>query len=159
MWTAGDVTERLRRELAFPRLVVKLLPACRPEDKEHPGRWAVCVLVPTLTGRRSWPVGITDDGIVYQGGQTTIREVSLKEEIVYVHEGDDGSYRELEPTLMRRELERRDTHHHDTKRELREHIEGKRRRMNAQIDDDVQERTKYYRKAFARFARGEETGL
>ncbi len=158
MWTAAAAADRLRRELAFGRLTVKLL-ECRPDDPVYSARWVVCVRVPTLTGRRRWPVTLHEDGTVDAGGATTIREVSLKDEIVYVHETDAGQYLELEPSFMRRELELRDAHRIDTRRRLRDAVARKRATIRRDLDDDIAQRTKYYRRAFARFMRGEETGL
>lgn len=159
MWTARDVQERLRREMGFDRLAVKLADGLRPEDAYRPGRWVVCVRVRDLTGRRNWPMTMLSDGTFYPGGSTTIREVSTRDEVVYVHEGPDGEYLELEPSVIRRELERRDTHHRDLAAEFRANVARKRADQKKALDDDVEQRTKYYRKAFARYARGEDTGL
>lgn len=148
MWTARDVTLRLRRELNDDRLVVKL--------DRNLGKWLVCVRRKMLTGARTWPFSIRDDGAVTEG-RSILREVAPLDDIVYVHEGPNGEYLPLEPNQMRQALEARDTHRRNLARELFDRVKKTRARKDAEFVDDVKQRTKHYRRAFARIA--DEMGL
>lgn len=143
MWTARDVTLRLRRELDDDRLLVKLDPIG--------GRWQVCVCRKMLTGARAWPVRLLDDGQVVAGGPTRLREVALLEDVVYVLEVG-GEYHSLEPNLMRRALIERDTHRRNVARELLAEVARRKAAREKAFRDDALQRAKHYRRAFARVA-------
>lgn len=143
MYTARDVTLRLRSELNEPRLLVKLDPAL--------GRWLVCVRRKHLTGARAWPVGIRDDGTLGPG-QTTIQVVDFLDDIVWVCETETGEYLALEPNLIRQKLIERDTHRRNHARELFAELQRRRAAKKKAWEDDLRARTRYYRRAFARIA-------
>lgn len=147
-WTARDVTLRLRSELHDSRLVVKL---------DHGlGRWVVCVRRKMLTGARTLPFIVRDEGAV-EPGRAIMREVAPHDEIVYVHQTPEGEYLSLEPNVMRHELEKRDTHRRNLVAELLGRVKASRKKADDAFQDDIRQRTKHYRRAFARVA--EDMGL
>jgi hypothetical protein len=159
MWTERDVTLRLRRELGWERLVCKLEKNVRPGDLHLPGRFVICERRPTLTGRRHWPVLLLDDGTVYHGGRTTIREVSLLDEIIFVLETPDEQFMHLEPNILRRELELRDAHRRNLRKEHHDAIVKNRAARERRASDDARQRSKFYRRAFARVLDGYDPGV
>jgi hypothetical protein len=148
MWTARDVSLRLRRELDDERLGVKL--------DLHQGRWMVYVRRKMLTGARRWPVIVRDDGTVQEGGATTIRVVDFLDDIVWVVEVD-GEYHPLEPNLIRQKLIERDTHRRDVAKELFQELARRKQARRQAFLDDAKQRALHYRRAFARVA--EDMGL
>lgn len=92
MWTARDVTLRLRRELGHEALTVAL--------EEGRGRWAVYEVVHSWSAPR--PVGFRlGDGGEVLPGTSVIRTSSVYPKLIYVHEDPrDGSFLPLDPHLM-----------------------------------------------------------
>jgi hypothetical protein len=148
MYTARDVALRLRHELNDPRIGVKFMP-----DLE---RWVVFVRRPMLTGARTWPMAILDDGSLAPG-QSTIQSVSYIEDIVWVVTDEHDQYHPLEPNLIRRKLIERDTHRRDHAKELFAELRRRRLARKKAVDEEVRARTRYYRRAFAKIA--EDMGL
>jgi len=95
MWTARDVTKFLRREFNFPRIVVKL-DTHRPADDK---RWCVY----EIRRRYFGPFG---------GGGLRFKVARDYDDLVYVHEGDDGAYLPLEPHRMLAALRQQDAWAH-----------------------------------------------
>lgn len=143
MFTARDVTLRLRREFNDERLGVKFDPRLE--------RWVVFVRRKMLTGARRWPLGLADDGTVTPGA-TTFRAVDTIDDIVWVVTDESDGYHPLEPNLIRQKLVERDTHHRDCARELIAEIQRRRAAKKKAVDDEVRAKSRYYRRLFARLA-------
>lgn len=143
MYTARDVSLRLRREFNDARLGVKFDPRLE--------RWVVFVRRKMLTGARRWPVGIADDGTVGEGA-TTLRCVDFLDDVVWVVETDDGAYHPLEPNLIRQKLIERDTHRRDCARELFQELARRRAAKAKAQREELLARSRYYQRAFARLA-------
>lgn len=148
MYTAREVSLRLRSEFNDPRLGVKY--------DARLGRWVVFVRRKMLTGARTWPCGILDDGTV-TAGRTTIRQVDFLDDIVWTVEDEAGNYHPLEPNLIRQKLVERDTHRRNHAKELFAELARRRRAKQKAFEDDVRARSRYYRRAFAKVA--DELGL
>lgn len=149
MYTAREVSQRLRREFDDERLVVRLDPIRE--------RWTVYVRRKMLTGARSWPVAIDDDGTVRAGGPSIIREVAPLEDVAFVLEDESGQYLPLDPNIIREGLIKRDSHKRDVARELMAEIRARRARKAKAQRDDLMARSLYYRGQFAKLA--DEMGL
>lgn len=144
-WTARDVTLRMRREFGDERLVVRFDPIRE--------RFSVCQRVRRLTGRRHWPVELREDGSVVPGGPTTIREVVDDEEVILYLEDPSGAPLPLDPCLVRQELLERDVHlRGDVVAEMIRRVNARRAEADRRFEDEVGERSKHYRRAFARAA-------
>lgn len=143
MYTAREVTIRLRREFDDPRLGVKFMPRL--------GRWVVFVRRKMLTGARHWPMSIQDDGTVV-AGKTTLRAVDFLDDIVWVVTDENDQYHSLDPNLIRQKLIERDTHRRDCARELFAELARRREAKARAARDELMQRAKFYRRAFARIA-------
>jgi hypothetical protein len=83
MWTALDVTRILRRELDYPRILVRLTPYRDPNDR----RWEVCEIRRRYFGP-------------FQAGGFRFKEARDFADPFYVHEGPGGEYLPLDPHLI-----------------------------------------------------------
>jgi hypothetical protein len=92
MWTARDVTNRLRRELNHETLIVAL--------EEGRGRWAVYELVRGWSAPRPVGFSLSDDGEVLPG-TSVIRTSTVYPKLIYVHEDPrTGEYLPLDPHVL-----------------------------------------------------------
>jgi hypothetical protein len=147
VYLAREVAARLREEFDDPRLGVKFDPNLK--------RWVVYVRRKMLSGERKWPVGIAEDGSIGPG-ESIIRSVEPYDDIVWTVQVDE-QYHSLDPNLIRRALEQRDTHHRDVAKEVLGEVARRKAAAAKDRRDDLRQRSLYYRRAFSKMA--DEMGL
>ncbi len=91
MWTALDVTRILRRDLDYPRLVVRLTPLRPANDR----RWEVCEIRRRYFGP-------------FEAGGMRFKEARDYLDSFYVHEGPNGEYLPLDPHLLLEAVRKQD---------------------------------------------------
>ena len=99
MDTAQALTQRLRQELGYPRLVAAADPSA--------DRWCVYEIRRRCSPGWEVPYSLSDAGEV-RGGVSTVREVRNVPELIYVHEAPGGGYAPPEVHVILAALRKQD---------------------------------------------------
>jgi hypothetical protein len=99
MDTAQEITQRLRRELGYPRIFAA---ADASAD-----RWCVYEVLRRVSGGWDVPFSLSETGEVLPG-VSSVREVRDTPTLIYVHERPGGGYAEPNVHLMLEALRKQD---------------------------------------------------